>query len=111
MMATTASMSATAATLAFFDTTTRHNVARAFWDYMQAQPADWMYTFGHPIADPYWICARIGGVEQWVMIQLFERRTLTYTPTNAPAWQVEMGNVGEHYFAWRYGGDDAPWAQ
>ncbi len=26
-----------------------------------------------------------------------------YTPSNAPAWQVEAGNVGQHYYIWRYG--------
>jgi hypothetical protein len=29
---------------------------------------------------------------------------LTYNPTNPPAFQVEMGNVGRHYVEWRYGG-------
>jgi hypothetical protein len=27
---------------------------------------------------------------------------LSYTPTNAPAFQVEMGNIGQHYYQWRY---------
>ena len=27
---------------------------------------------------------------------------LTYTPDNAIGWQVEAGNVGHHYFEWRY---------
>src|SRR5206468_632020 len=30
-------------------------------------------------------------------------RVLTYTPSNAPPWQVEMANVGRHYQSWRYG--------
>jgi hypothetical protein len=72
------------------------------WDYMQQQPADWLYLFGHPITAPVWVQARVGGVEQWVLVQLLERRVLTYTPANAPAWQVEMGNVGQHYYRWRY---------
>jgi hypothetical protein len=38
-----------------------------------------------------------------VLIQLFERRTLTYTPANPSGFQVEMGNVGQHYYSWRYG--------
>src|SRR5690606_4359159 len=25
-----------------------------------------------------------------------------YTPSNDPAWQVEAGNVGQHYYRWRY---------
>jgi hypothetical protein len=29
-------------------------------------------------------------------------RVLTYTPSNPVAFRVEMGNVGQHYFAWRY---------
>ena len=36
------------------------------------------------------------------MIQAYERRTLTYVPTNQPGFQVEMGNIGQHYFDWRY---------
>lgn len=60
-------------------------------------------TFGHPITEAYWTRTVIGGVEQWVLVQLFERRTLTYTLANPPVWQVEMGNVGLHYAIWRYG--------
>ena len=30
---------------------------------------------------------------------------LTYTPSNEPAWRVEMANVGLHYHAWRYDRD------
>jgi hypothetical protein len=37
-----------------------------------------------------------------VLVQPFERRVLTYTPSNAPAWRVEMGNIGRHYYEWRY---------
>ena len=37
-----------------------------------------------------------------VLVQAFERRVLTFTPTNSPAFQVEMGNVGQHYYRWRY---------
>jgi hypothetical protein len=28
---------------------------------------------------------------------------LTFAPDNPAGWQVEMGNVGQHYVAWRYG--------
>lgn len=42
---------------------------------------------------------------QWtdVLAQCFERRCLTYTPGNQPGWQVEAGNIGQHYYMWRYG--------
>jgi hypothetical protein len=36
-------------------------------------------------------------------MQCFERRCLTYTPDNPEGWQVEAGNVGRHYYYWRYG--------
>jgi hypothetical protein len=64
---------------------------------------DWVFTFGYPITDAYWIKTNIGGVSRWTLMQAFERRILTYTPTNPAGFQVEMGNVGQHYFAWRYG--------
>ncbi|NTU80679.1 MAG: hypothetical protein HGA45_15105 [Chloroflexales bacterium] len=106
-------LASAATTIAAYDDTTGHNIPRAFWAYMGRQPADWLFTFGHPITEPVWVRTQIRGVEQWVLVQLFERRALTYTPANAPAWQVEMGNVGQHYYAWRYGADvDNPlWAR
>ncbi len=64
---------------------------------------DWVRVLGLPITEPYWVKAKIGGVEKDVLVQLFERRVLTYTPSNPPGWQVEMGNVGRHYWECRYG--------
>jgi hypothetical protein len=58
---------------------------------------------GYPISEPYWARAKVGGVEQDVLVQAFQRRVLTYTPSNPSGWQVEMGNVGRHYYQWRYG--------
>ena len=43
-----------------------------------------------------------------MLIQAFERRVLTYTPSNPPAFQVEMGNIGQHYYDWRYKGGGTP---
>ncbi|MEX2315225.1 MAG: hypothetical protein WD628_05855, partial [Thermomicrobiales bacterium] len=36
-------------------------------------------------------------------MQCFERRCLTYNPANPDGWKVEAGNVGLHYYLWRYG--------
>jgi hypothetical protein len=72
-------------------------------DYAVAPLFDWVFAFGYPITDAYWIKTNIAGVSRWTLVQAFERRILTYTPTNAVGFQVEMGNVGQHYFAWRYG--------
>ncbi len=95
---------------------TGHNIPGIFWDFMNqqgliwngssfvtGQVVDWLFAFGYPITDAYWIRAKVGGVEKWVLAQAFERRVLTYTPSNAPEWRVEMGNVGQHYHQWRYG--------
>ena len=65
---------------------------------------DWVYLAGYPISEAYWVTARIGGQQYAVLVQLFQRRVLTYTPAFAPQWQVQMGNVGQHYHTWRYGG-------
>ncbi|HEU5424489.1 MAG TPA: hypothetical protein VFU72_13165, partial [Nitrolancea sp.] len=93
-----------------------YNIPRAFWDYMnQAGPVDdggttrqaaplfdWLFTLGWPIADPFWTQVSLAGASQWVLVQPFERRLLTYTPANPDGWKVEMGNIGLHYLRWRY---------
>jgi hypothetical protein len=43
-----------------------------------------------------------------VKFQMFERRVLSYTPTNDTAFRVEMGNIGAHYYQYRYLSPDAP---
>lgn len=90
-------------TLAAYDEVTGHNVAAVFHDWLTQQPWNPIYVVGRPITEPYWVRARVQGVDQWVLVQAFERRLLTYTPANADEWQVEMGNVGRHYYQWRYG--------
>ncbi len=95
-----------------------HNIPDVFWNYLQAQGpyldgrtllsgrlVDWVYLAGYPITEPYWVRARVGNEVRDVLVQAFERRILTYTPSNDAGWRVEMGNVGRHYYAWRYGAD------
>jgi hypothetical protein len=110
-----------AADLVAYDERLGHNIPRVFWDFMhQSGPVyrdghvqdgtlvEWVFAFGLPITEPYWTRARIGGVERDVLVQLFERRVLTYTPANPAGWQVEMGNVGQHAYLWRY--QASPWS-
>lgn len=92
-----------ATTIVRYEPVTGHNVPRVFRDFMRAAPVDALFAFGYPISEPYWALVRVGGNEMPVMFQAFERRLLTYNPANPPRWQVEMGNVGQHYFLWRYG--------
>ncbi|HUG14496.1 MAG TPA: lamin tail domain-containing protein [Thermomicrobiales bacterium] len=96
---------------------TGHWVAGPFWELMQATgivyedgvyfpeplfPSEF-YATGYPITDAYWTRVPVGGTDRDVLAQCFQRRCLTWTPLNPPAWQVEAGNIGQHYYAWRYG--------
>jgi len=58
---------------------------------------------GLPLSEPYWVQATVGGQVKDVLVQVFERRVMTFTPSNSAAFQVEMGNVGRAYYKWRYG--------
>jgi hypothetical protein len=87
----------------FLDFLTRRGVVYDNGGFSEQQIIDWLFVTGYPISEPYWARVRVGGVEQDVLMQAFQRRVLTYTPTNDPAWRVEMGNVGQHYLRWRYG--------
>ncbi len=93
--------------IAAYDENLGHNLPSVFWRYMTALPDDWVFAFGYPISEPMWTTARVGGTDKPVLVQLFERRILTYTPGNPRGFEVEMGNVGQHYHRWRYG--YAPW--
>ena len=121
-----ASLAAQGATAARFVPETNHSVASPFWSFMNSAGVVYIdggytsadlfpnpfYATGYPVSEAYWASVKVGGTYQDVLIQAFERRVLTYTPGNAPGWQVEAGNVGQHYYAWRYdndpGGDPTP---
>ena len=85
---------------------THHNIADVFYNFFLAAPlgeAKWLPVMGFPISEAYWITATVAGKNQLVLAQMFERRALTYTPANPSGFQVEMANVGQHYYQWRYG--------
>ncbi len=84
-----------------------HNIPNVFRDYQRSLPLDWVFVLGYPITEPYWARVKVGGRQQDVLIQVYERRVLTYTPANPVQYRVEMGNVGQHYWRWRY--NSAPW--
>ncbi len=98
-----------------FENTLGHNIPGIFWTYLSQQGPiisngnltngtviTWEVAIGLPITEAYWSRAIVNGQEKDVLIQLFQRRILTYTPSNDEAFRVEMGNVGQHYFRWRY---------
>jgi len=101
---------------AFFPET-KHNVPKVFFDFLnqtgpiinnQGQTVEGrlidplVFVTGFPISEPYWTKATIQGKLTDVMIQAYQRRALTYVPTNPTGFQVEMANIGQHYFDWRY---------
>jgi hypothetical protein len=87
------------ANITAFDDATKHNVPGVFADYRNKAG---LATIGYAKSEPFLAMVKVGGVQKQVMVQVFERRVLTYTPTNDPAFQVEMGNIGQHYYRWRY---------
>ena len=113
-----------AVTIGAYEGVTGHNIAKPFQDFksltgpttdpvtlgqLDNQP---VYTndptsnvFGFAISEPYWVNARVAGVDHMILVQLFQRRVLTYNPSLSGSTQVqkvEMGNVGQHYYQWRY---------
>lgn len=102
--------------IVYYDDVYGHNIPSIFWDFLNKSDkvqingeerqdllVEWLYVMGHPVSEPYWVRTRVNHVEQDVMVQVYERRVLTYNPTNPPGWEVEMGNIGQHYYKWRYG--------
>ncbi|MBA3945646.1 MAG: PD40 domain-containing protein [Herpetosiphonaceae bacterium] len=92
-----------------YNTVTGHNMPQVFRDFIQNGPVDGLFAFGYPITDPYWVQGQVGGASKTIFVQLYERRVVTYTPSNPAAYRVEMGNVGQHYFQWRYPHLGQPW--
>jgi hypothetical protein len=96
---------------------TGHWIATPFWEFMNSSGVIWsagdlardelfpdpFYATGYPITEAYWARVLLKGIPTDVLIQCFERRCLTYTPDNPAGWEVEAGNVGLHYYIWRYG--------
>ena len=105
--------------IASYDPTTGHNIPSVFSDWLahsdivlqggrlvQGELVDPLSVVGHPITDAYWANVLVNGAPVTVLVQLFERRAITYNPNNPSDWRVELANVGRAYFDWRY--KDAP---
>ncbi len=107
-------------TIGAYQGETGHNIAKVFEDFknlrgattepisgarLENQP---VYTanptinvFGYAVTEPFWVKTKVAGVERTVLVQLFQRRVLTYNPALS-GQKVEMGNLGQHYYKWRY---------
>ena len=93
------------ATIGAYDAPTSHNVAAAFVAFRDTVG---LATIGYAIVEPFWTNISVGGNATNVLVQVFERRVLTYTPSNTDPFKVEFGNIGQHYYQWRYGSNAAP---
>ncbi|HET9495129.1 MAG TPA: hypothetical protein VFR15_12940, partial [Chloroflexia bacterium] len=81
---------------------TAHNIPDVFMAYFRGQPWDWIYVAGYPISEAYWARVQVAGEARPVLVQVFERRTITYDPAAPDGYKVQFGNVGRHYYDWRY---------
>ena len=101
----------------YIDEVSNHSIAGPFWEFMTASGPVFedgeireaplfenpFFATGRPITEAYWATVKVGGTPRDVLMQCFERRCMTYTPGNPEGFVVEAGNVGLHYFNWRYG--------
>jgi hypothetical protein len=84
-----------------YDDVTKHNVLGVFADYRNRAG---LLVIGYAISEPFRANVTIGGRQATVLVQVFERRVLTFNNANPEPFKVEMGNIGQHYHAWRYPG-------
>ena len=105
-----------AVSVAVLDEVTNHAIVTPFWEFMNSAGPVYeqgelidaplfetpLFGTGRPVTEAYWVRVRVGGTPRDVLLQCFERRCLTYTPGNPEGFVVETGNVGLHYFNWRY---------
>jgi hypothetical protein len=105
----------------YYEPQSKHTIASVFWDFLSKNnqliwtgPGNYdsrigtlydpyYYVPGLPITEAYWAKVKVSGQVKDVLIQAFQRRVLTYTPSNPIGFQVEWGNIGQHYYKWRYG--------
>jgi hypothetical protein len=100
----------------YYENATGHNIPDIFWSFLNAtgpvlangKPVTarlsnpYFYATGYPIADAYWAFSTVAGQSTSVLIQPFQRRVLTYVPSAPEGFKVQMGNIGQHYYDWRY---------
>ena len=105
--------------LVYYEPQTGRNIPKIFWDFLNAsgpiyvngQAAEgklnqpWFVASGLPVTDAYWANVRIAGTAARRADSGFPARVLTYIPDyDGSPFNVQMGNVGQHYYDWRYNG-------
>jgi beta-lactamase class A len=87
--------------LARYDDAAGHNIAQLFDDALGAERI--AELAGAPLSEPLWVTVPVNNTPTDVLIQLWERRVLLYTPSLPPHERVQWNDVGQHYLRWRYG--------
>ena len=82
-----------------YDAATQHNVLAPFVDFRNRVGLE---AIGYAISEPFRATFTVGGAPKSIIVQVFERRVLTYTDSNPDPFKTEFGNIGRHYYAWRY---------
>ncbi|MDQ2784636.1 MAG: hypothetical protein M3Y58_06500 [Chloroflexota bacterium] len=85
--------------ISMYDATTQHNVLGLFADF-RARVG--LASVGLARSEPFRTTVKIAGTPQSIIAQVFERRVLTYNNNNPDPFKIEFGNIGQHYYAWRY---------
>ncbi|MCA1666609.1 MAG: hypothetical protein LC793_04260, partial [Thermomicrobia bacterium] len=82
-----------------YDDATQHNVLGVLADFRTKAG---LATVGLAKTEPFRATVKIAGTPQMVIVQVFERRILTYNNANSDPFKVEFSNIGQHYDQWRY---------
>jgi hypothetical protein len=82
-----------------YDAATQHNVLAPFVDFRTRVG---LAAIGYAISEPFRATFTVGGTPKSIVVQVFERRVLTYTDSNPDPFKTEFGNIGRHYYMWRY---------
>lgn len=85
-----------------YDAATKHNIPKAFLDFRNSPDLGGIQAIGLATTEPVWANVKVAGTTVPVLVQAFERRVLTYTPSNPILFRVEYGNIGRAYYTWRY---------
>ena len=82
-----------------YDAATQHNVLGPFATFRRDVG---LGTIGYALCEPFLATFTVAGAPRTVVVQVFERRVLTYTDRNPAPFRTEFGNIGRHYYQWRY---------
>jgi len=85
------------ARVTMYDRATSHNIPKAFADFRANPVYGGLSAIGLAVTEPVWANIKVAGK----IVQGFERRVLTYTPSNPNGFEVEYGNIGRAYHTWR----------